>query len=203
MLKRTFVILFAPLLFACNQPDKKTETTDTSVANSADTAVATVKENTANQLISPGQGIGHLRVGQPADSAIVLLGRPDSSDAAMGSSLMAWYAKHDRKGYRTAIFAHRNMGGKDENTSYIKKIMVNSPWFKTPEGLSTGAGLEDIKKAYTLKQVSSFTADAKKVIVYDDNAKGITFEVDSVSNKCVAIVVYKPNEGSGTYLDMH
>lgn len=188
-------MLIVPLLFACNSPaDKKT--TDNTVTDT----VADAPEIKPDQLISPGKGIGHLTIGLPADSAIAKLGKPDSSDAAMGSALMAWYSKDANK-YRTAVFARRNMG--NDEVSRIKLIMVSSPWFKTGDGVATGTTLADIEKSYQLKPVENTTAAKKGLLVFDDNTKGITFDIDSASKKCVAITVHPANDGSGSYLDIH
>jgi len=187
--------MIMPLMFACNSPANKA-TTDFATTNTS-AAEPVVKPD---QLITPGKGIGHLTIGLPVDSAIARLGRPDSSDAAMGSSLIAWYSK-DASKYRTAIFAGRNMG--NEEVSRIKKIMVSSPWFKTKDGIATGATLADIEKNYKLKQVDDFTAQQKGLLVLDDIDKGITFDIDSISKKCMAITVHAAHESPGTYINMH
>jgi hypothetical protein len=85
-MKKPFLMMIVPLLFACNSPANKT----TADSTTTDT-VAVAAETKPDQLISPGKGIGHLTIGLPVDSAIAKLGKPDSSDAAMGSALMAWY----------------------------------------------------------------------------------------------------------------
>lgn len=84
-----------------------------------------------DRLITPGKSIGHIVLNDDVQNVIKQLGKPDSSDAAMGSSLMAWFAKHDITRYRTAVFSHRNMGGKDESISHIQTILITSPRFKT------------------------------------------------------------------------
>lgn len=195
-MKKLFLIMMVPLLFACNSPaDKKA--TDSATT---DTTVAIETEVKPEQLISPGKGIGHLTIDLPVDSAIAKLGKPDSSDAAMGSSLMAWYSKDAHK-YRTAVFARRDMG--NDEVSRIKLIMVTSPWFITEDGVATGTSLTDIEKSYQLKPVDNATAAKKGLLVFDDNAKGITFDIDSASKKCVAITVHQANEKPGSYINMH
>lgn len=197
MLKRFFIPLLIPFALGCNQPEKKTDKPAIDTPSVAPVTVA------SEQLITPGESIGHLFIKMNADSAIALLGRPDSSDAAMGSAMMTWYSSHDTKGYKTSVFAHRNMGGEDEMTSRIKQIMVTSPWFKTIEGISTGKQLSDIKKYYTLKPVENYAAQQKKLAVYNDDSKGIAFDVDSLSGKCVAITIHAPGAGEGSYINMH
>src|ERR1700754_2460711 len=125
MIRNTFIILLCGTLFACNQSTKKESTADTgrvqqpilddSIAKTpASTDTSKTKTITATQLIIPGRSIGDIRLGEDVANVSTSLGRPDSSDAAMGSSLMVWFAKHNPAGYRTSVFAHRNMGAKDE-----------------------------------------------------------------------------------------
>ncbi|TLU92128.1 hypothetical protein [Dyadobacter sediminis] len=196
-MKIVFSTAIVMLMLACNKPaDKASASTDTTGSGSA-SAESAVKPD---QLITPGKGIGHLTIGLPVDSAIVRLGSPDSSDAAMGSALLAWYSK-DASKHRTAVFAGRNMGNDD--VSRIKKIMVSSPWFKTSEGVAAGTSRTDIERNYTLKQVDDLTARQKGLQVFDDNDKGITFDIDSASGKCTAITVHTTHESPQSYINMH
>ena len=131
------------------------------------------------------------------------LGKPDSADAAMGNALMVWYLHHNTAGYKTAIFTHHNMGGKDEAIARIQKILITSPAFKTVERLSVGSAKAAIEKAYTLKPTSTYTNNNKKVVVYTDLKKGISFEISSESNTCTGIIVHKANDSAAAYLNMH
>ncbi|MDN3581866.1 hypothetical protein [Mucilaginibacter flavus] len=214
MIKNSVLILLIAGLFACNSSTSKETTADTSLPASAvvrdseankliapDTA--TTKPVPANQLITPGKGIGHIMIDDDVQNSIKILGKPDSSDAAMGSSLMVWFARHDASGYRTSIFARHNMGGKDEAISHIQKILVTSPWFKTADGVGVGSTLDAIKKTYTLKSTSSYNSKAGEVEVYTDLDKGISFEISAASGKCVGVVVHKAHDTAVTYINMH
>jgi len=207
-------------LFACNQSTKKQTTADTtpqavdtgkvkqpilddSIAKSpASTDTSTTKTVSAYRLIGPGKGIGRILLNENIENVSLLLGRPDSSDAAMGSSLMVWYAKHNSAGYKTSVFSHRNMGAKDEIISRIQKILITSPEFKTAEGVGVGATRDEIKKTYDLKPTSDYKNKDGKVQVYTDMDKGISFEIDA-SNKCVGVVVHKAHDTASAYLNMH
>ena len=207
-------------LFACNQSTKKQITADTtpqavdtgkvkqpilddSIAKSpASTDTSTTKTVSAYRLIGPGKGIGRILLNENIENVSLLLGRPDSSDAAMGSSLMVWYAKHNSAGYKTSVFSHRNMGAKDEIISRIQKILITSPEFKTAEGVGVGATRDEIKKTYDLKPTSDYKNKDGKVQVYTDMDKGISFEIDA-SNKCVGVVVHKAHDTASAYLNMH
>ena len=213
MIRNTFIILLCGTLFACNQSSKKESTADTgrvqqpilddSIAKTpASTDTSKTKTITATQLIIPGRSIGDIRLGEDVANVSTSLGRPDSSDAAMGSSLMVWFAKHNPAGYRTSVFAHRNMGAKDEIISRIQKILITSPGFKTADELGVGSTVDDLKKSYNLKPTSDYKNKDGKVQVYTDLDKGISFEI-SAAGKCVGVVVHKPHDTAVAYLNMH
>lgn len=222
MIKNNVLILLIAGLFACNSSTQKQTAPDSAKKGAIDTSLtssAVVQDSAANKLIAsdtstsqpvpadrlimPGKEIGHIVMNEDVETAIKLLGRPDSSDAAMGSVLMVWFAKHDMKGYRTSIFAHRNMGNKDGVVSRIQKILISSPWFKTADGVGVGSSLAAIKKGYTVKSTSGYNAKTGKVEVYTDLDKGISFEVDKTGDKCVAVVVHKAHDTAATYINMH
>ncbi|OOQ60477.1 hypothetical protein [Mucilaginibacter pedocola] len=200
---RLMIFFAIVLIAACKQKGNGT-------SDAADTADAPdlpdtteVRAIPAEQLIKPGESIGKIRVGEALDSVILVLGKPDTGDAAMGSQLSTWYANHDTTGYQTSVFSHRNMGGKDENKSHIKKILVTSPWFKTAEYISTGNNMKDIGKYYKLKEGNSYKDKNEQTIkTYSDIARGISFEIDG-AGECVSILVHQPNSTADTYLNMH
>ncbi|MGN8067357.1 hypothetical protein ACTJKG_00030 [Mucilaginibacter sp. 22184] len=198
-MKNTLLLLCCTALFACKQPAQKQNSADT-IANAADTAKA--KTAVTNKLITPGRSIGDIVLSEDVANVSQLLGRPDSSDAAMGSSLMVWYAGHKADGYRTSVFAHRKMGDKDEIISRVKKILINSPEYKTAEGLGVGSTVDEIKKSYNLKPTSDYKNKDGKVQVYTDLDKGISFEIDA-AGKCVGVVVHQLHDTSVAYLNMH
>ncbi|MBB6129839.1 hypothetical protein [Mucilaginibacter lappiensis] len=196
MMKNSVLLLCCATLFACKQPGQK--------QNSADTAAdsATAKASVTNKLITPGRSIGDIVLSEDVTNVSQLLGRPDSSDAAMGSSLMVWYAGHKTNGYRTSVFAHRKMGDKDEIISRIQKILVNSPEYKTAEGIGVGSTADEIKKSYNLKPTSDYINKDGKVQIYTDLDKGISFEIDA-SGKCIGVVVHQLHDTAVAYLNMH
>lgn len=158
---------------------------------------------TSQQLIVPGKGIGKISIDESMETVFNLLGKPDSSDAAMGSALAVWYAGHKAAGYKTSIFSRHNYTGKDEIFQHVRKILVTSPYFKTKEGIGPGSNSKDIKKHYSLKPGTSYITKGKRIDIYNDVSKGISFEIDSATNICVGIVVQKTNDANGTYLNMH
>ena len=218
-MKNAFILLLCASLFACNQSSKKenaTDTTaqatdsvkqpllgDTAAHSAASTDTSVTKGVSADKLIVPGRSIGRIQLSEDVANVSNLLGRPDSADAAMGSSLMVWFTQnHQPSGYRVSVFAHRKMGTKDEIISRIEKILVNSPEYKTAEGYGAWSSLDDIKKGYDLKPTDTYNHKSGKVQIYTDLDKGISFEINT-ENKCVGVVVHKAHDTASANLNMH
>lgn len=188
------IFLLIGCLFACKPSTQKQTVAD----------AALKKQILTDSLrISPGKGIGRILLNGDVGNVSKILGRPDSSDAAMGSSLMVWYAGHNASGYETSVFARRNFGAKDEIISRIQKVLVTSPMYKTADHVGVGTTLANIKNSYDIKPTSNYNSKNGKVQVYTDLDKGISFEINEASNKCVGIVVHKPYDTASAYLDMH
>jgi len=221
MMRISLIILLITGLFACNQSAQEQKGGDTLRGGPVDTAAvdktlvdtmdnkiirndtSTGKPVSTARLITPGKGIGHLTINDDAVHALKVLGKPDSADAAMGSQLNVWFAGHNPKGYRTSVFSRRGMGDKDESVSRIQKILVTSPWFQTTDHFGVGTTIEAIKKVYSLRPTAAYNSNGKKVQVYTDMDKGISFEVDDATQKCVGIVVHKAHDDAGAYINMH
>ena len=146
------------------------------------------KDSTSSdQLIVPGQSIGKVRIGDADSIVIARLGKPDSSDAAMGKAWLFWISKNEAHD-RTGIFTTRNMGSDDE-TAHVSQVFVSAPFFLTAEGVRTGTGLDLIRKAYpSLVQAAKLSGGA---VVYDERARGIAFVIGG-DGSCKAIVVHRP-----------
>lgn len=182
-------------IFSCSYPDKQGMSNTPPQQQKAPLS--------ADEQIIPGKSIGYFRIRQNTDSVLAILGKPDSSDAAMGKVFMVWKNLPNDKGYSLAIYAQRNMGATDENISRVKKIITTSPRFKTPEGLAVGTTFSDIKKHYNLKTAGVYSNQKNEITIFDDDAKGIAFDIDNLNDKCVAITVHQPAEGVNSYLNVH
>lgn len=193
MIKYGLIIAACCLCAACNQPINR----DAAEARREQAVSTPVGQSVSpDSLISPGKGIGRIRLGEDANKLINTLGKPDRSDAAMGASLMIWFAGHDTAGYFISIYAHHNMGEPDEEINHIKQIHVNSPAYKTVDGIGVGSSLNAIQKHFmTVKR------KVPGISIYDDVKAGISFEMDTV-NKCSAIIVHAAMDSSATYINM-
>lgn len=204
MLLKKFVVVcvFYGLFAACNQHQTKS----TQTKKIADTVFNTIisaeeKQVIAAALIVPGKSIGHITLRENADSVYKALGKPDSGDAAMGKSLSTWYANHNPTGYQTQIFCSRYMGSPAENTSRVKQIRVTSPFFKTKEGIGTGAVLAQVQAKFKVIKTASYSNKKPPYDIYDSK-NGIAFEISD--KKCTAVIIYLPGDRGGiNYLPFH
>lgn len=148
--------------------------------------------------IVPGRHIGHTSINESIDSVIAQLGKPDSSDAAMGAVMCTWVSHNS--GYRTDVYAHHNYGAKDENIAHVKLIRVSSPAFKTDGGLGVGSSLNTIINHYPVKPIATYLGK-DSIDVYDNAANGIAFEI--TNGKCAAILIHAPGDSGSSYISMH
>ncbi|NSL91188.1 hypothetical protein ECE50_030475 (plasmid) [Chitinophaga sp. Mgbs1] len=187
---------------ACQQPASRQQaaTADTVPAATAQNQVAAAPDP-AYEII-PGKRIGMTVIQANADSLLKTLGKPDMSDAAMGTYFNAWYSKHPGGVYQTSIYSQRNMGGKDEAITHVKTVYVSSPAFKTTTGIGAGSTLEQIQQQFNLKKTGKYNKGHISLQVYEDLSQGISFEFDP-GNKCRGMWVYAPQDSSSARLSMH
>jgi len=196
---RKFLVIPAVLfLFACSEQS----TGHKSLADSLHMADTVVKPITKARVVIPGKSIGPILLMADADSLATSLGKPDSTNGAMGASVMLWHVKYHKKNYETVVYAHRNMGAPDEKINHIKAIWVNSPYYKTADYGGAGSELKDIKKQFklTMHTIPGYTV--KQLALYSDYGAGISFEADS-TGKCHAVLVYERGDSSVTYLNIN
>ena len=206
-------LCFAFLWYSCKQKEKITveKFTDTAVKDTAikpsfvDSAGADslkkIFQEATNDTIFPGVSIGCIKLNQTTGDVIKALGQPDSSDAAMGKSLMKWFSKPTGKGIDTAVnsisvFSSSDFGSKDERRKIIH-IRITSPYFKTPEHVGCGSTLTFIKMQYpAIKKATANFSDkttGKTVQIYDEIKQGIAFEINEAT-KCIGITVHLPGK---------
>lgn len=202
MRKLYLFLLATPLMLcACKQRAKVNLRADsTNMANGIDTSKINVV--TSDRLIDPGKRIGGTVLQENLDSVILRAGKPDRSDAAMGASMNTWFNDHDTTGYQTDIYAHRNMGGKDENVARVKIIRTTSPQYKTEDRLGVGNTLKQISDHFKTKLATMYASPKDTISIYDVRGKGIAFEINK-QLKCTGVLIHHPNDSAAAYISMH
>ncbi|MFD2871744.1 hypothetical protein ACFS5N_04645 [Mucilaginibacter ximonensis] len=185
----TVIAICTITLFACKHKSKTfKDAIRNESENHTDTTRAVSATVAADRLIVPGKSIGGTILDRPAGDVIARLGKPDFSDAAMGKSVCAWYADHNKNGYTTHMYFATDMGNDD--TSRVKAIRVSSPSFKTKNQLYAGLLITDAQKQYKLDTLGTFKLNGSSRRLYDDKAEGIAFDADRSGN-ITGIAVYQ------------
>lgn len=155
------------------------------------------------RLIIPGKSIGLSFINEKDAQLYKQLKKPATEDASMGGKVVAtWYSgpiihTGDTVINSTNIYFTTNMGQKNQATR-IDHIRVTSSFFITKQGLSSGSTFRNIQKQFPkIRKAGSYTSPSTKqeVIIYDDVAGGIAFEIDA-QHKCIAITVHPPHKKS-------
>lgn len=187
------VLLFSILTSACHQSQQATV-----AVNDDSTKTAQSIPNT-NFLLLPGQSAGEISIGQDVTEALKILGKADSSDAAMQKTVAFWYQGHDRDSASFAIYTARDTG--DHPLARIKQIRLTSPKYQTKDGLGVSSPLAALKNKFEFKKINAVNDAGKKYEIYD-STKGIAFEMGQEGN-CTAIIIHPENEPlTATYLPL-
>ncbi|MCK7556578.1 hypothetical protein MKQ70_16760 [Chitinophaga sedimenti] len=173
MKNRSHILLAAVALAGCQPREKSIRE-----LSEPDTPIVSRPEMTAETLIVPGESAGMLSLNEDAANAIKLLGKPDSSDAAMGKAVIVWYPASKRGDDLTAVYSERKMGV--DETARIRMIRVTSPAYTTAEGIHTGKSIEDIRQHYRLEAEASFGSHGYTYTIFG-TGQGISFEVNADS----------------------
>ena len=199
---RSILFLLFVILISChNQNDKPRQTQSVKQPASAtpDTASINAPEQEPQTpdsafLIIPGEKVGQIALGMSAEKVNSLLGKPDSGDAAMGKSLSFWISKSNhRPPQYVAIYT--TISNDASSQHLVRQVQVTSPRFQTTDSIHTGDMIEKIRASYTLTPVAYFTNKYReRVFIFDDEEKGIAFEVTAPDSMCTAITVHRAGE---------
>jgi hypothetical protein len=163
-------------------------------------------------IITPGEGIGRVLLGQRLDEVHATIGAPKLSDAAMGGRLWEiWRSGTAFDGTRLngveelEIYFTRersDLGG----PSIVRQIRVSSPFFRTLSGISIRNSFSEIIGSFPNLRVDEELTSAlnggqseKDFEMFVDTTRGIAFEFRSgasadptVPGFCRAIHVFRP-----------
>ncbi len=163
-------------------------------------------------IITPGEGVGRVLLGQKLDEVHAAIGAPKLSDAAMGGRLWEiWRSGTAFEGTRQngpeelEIYFTRersDLGG----PSIVRQIRVSSPFFRTASGISIRNSFSEIIGSFPNLRVDEELTSAlngeqseKEFEMFVDTTRGIAFEFRSgasadptVSGFCRAIHVFRP-----------
>jgi hypothetical protein len=190
--------------------NKQTDSATTSASDQPKKDSATKDDNvSSNNLIIPGKQIGKTQIGDDPETLIKNLGKPDSSDAAMGKAWLFWNGKRDVHNNKTLLAVYTTYKDNTMKEKIVKLIYSTSSFFKTNNGVGVYSDLDEIKKQFPeLLHVSQFKErkSERMIHIYTDKDQGIAFETAEARDQqiCIAVTVYMPNENLlDLYIPLH
>lgn len=218
LLYTTLIALLFCSVTACNnsgnQGREEAAGTDTGSAKVDTAGQATITADTVaipqGKLIIPGKILGHISLGDDAATLESKLGKADFSDAAMGKAWITWYGKGKEEGpQKTELNVYTTYKDSTMSVKTVQQIRTTSPFFITMDSVGVTVSMEKIRSAFPgLKKVGSYREEKSNVAisVYDDQAKGIAFEVDETAKPgvCKGIILHTPGVNVlDTYIMLH
>ena len=163
-------------------------------------------------IITPGEGIGIVLLGQRLEEVHASLGAPKLSDAVMGGRLWEiWRSGPAFEGSRQNGFEELEVYFTREQPdlsgpSVVRQIRVTSPFFRTASGVSIRNSFSQIIDRFPnlrideeLTYALSGDRNEKDIEMYVDRTRGIAFEFrngaaadPTVTGFCRAIHVFRP-----------
>ncbi|WP_432709189.1 hypothetical protein [Pedobacter sp.] len=208
MIKRkavTALLMYFTIVFAaCTNKDIKTnkdlqQEKGNTAAVEKDSLIPETVQNDADFAIITGYAAGKIKIDENSEDVIKMLGKPDSSDAAMQKMVAFWFDNQDDTRYSIAIFAARST--EDQEPPKVRQIRVTSPAYKTKTGIGVNSTLTNIRSAFDVQEVK-FPLNANQVLHIWIDKEGIAFEIGK-DQRCNAVIIYKKGDDpSSTYLPL-
>lgn len=145
-------------------------------------------------LIIPGQSIGQTHLGSNGNLYLNKLPAPAAFDASMQQTKRVWVEGSDQQSETLYISTITNaaLNAQPLSGNTISHIEVTSPWFHTPDGISTGSTRAQVLRHFPNARSLAFS-DGK---ILSDQASGIAFEFANASadSPCISIAVDVPGD---------
>jgi hypothetical protein len=160
----------------------------------APSAHAQAADQNASHLIRPGESIGRTHLGTKGGLDLKKLPQPDLMDSYTSHSVRVWISKKAGRTDTLFIKTVNNgaLGVQPLDGVSIELIRVTSPWYRTPNGLSTGNTFAQIRREFP--DARPVDNDRK---LYDDIKRGIAFEFarsPTADSPCFAVMVHPRGE---------
>lgn len=186
--------------------DKDTTTLITTT-NTIDTNTTTQDIIDTNRLIVPGERIGKTYLGMDAALLEKVLGKPDMSDAAMGKAWLTWKGKRDEHNNATELNIYTTYKDSTMRQKTVQQIRTTSSYFSIANNIHVYSSLNEIRQQFPdSKKVAQYTEAGRIIAIYDEQQKGIAFEIATANNQpiCTGIIVHeKGKDVTAVYMYLH
>lgn len=193
-MKMKWILPVCLIFFACGQANNSGNDPATAAIDTAkqqqpqSVASPSASDLPEARLIVPGESVGQTHLGIDASRLEQLLGRPDSSDAAMGKAWLTW------KGKGTELNIYTTYKDSTMREKVVLQIRTTSSFFSTAGGAKVGAPLDTIRQLFpALRKVAHYSENGRTVEIYDEQTKGIACETaaSGTDEICTGIIVHK------------
>lgn len=197
------IVLLFSIASCANQSPRETtdEVTGDSVSAGLtaepDTIIAKFTDQETIRVV-PGNSIGDFLIDHEIEESNLFnrLGEVDSSDAAMCKSWSMWYfSDNDQVSETNPEFdVYASCDPDLDMRKSIRVMRLRNIEFALDNGISLGTDLSVLKENYPEGRQLSFTHTntGNPVIVYDDLASGVAFEI--TDSKVRAVIVHTPDQ---------
>jgi hypothetical protein len=158
-------------------------------------SVGPVSAQTGSNLIIAGKSVGQTHLGRYGAAYLARLPAPDADDSGMGQYRSVWLSRK-QGGRADTLYIYSVANGPREIKPFkgvsIQLIRVTSPWYRTPDGLSTGSRLDQILRRFPHARPGDDSQG-----LYVDAKQGIAFEFAghaAAESRCIAISVFSPGD---------
>ena len=185
-----------------------TDTTGTTHKNGyEDSRVQKAEQMEAEWLIVPGESIGKIKLGMDAAGLEKILSKPYVSNAAMGKAWLTWKGKRDEHNNATELNVYTTYKDSTMQEKTVQQVRTTSSSFFTADSLHVYASLEEISAKFPgLKKRAHYSEDGRSIVIYDDEKKGIAFEIAEANEQqiCTGIIVHpKGKDVTEIYISLH
>ena len=186
------------LAAACNQSTKqepdKAANAQSDTLKQPDAAGEQAPARPQDDLMVPGEKLGKLSLNTDVEMITAILGKPDSSDAAMGKAWLTWFGRQETAPV-SELNVYTTYKDRSLTTKTVQLIRTTSPQFRTGDGIGVQSLLTAIGKSFsTLHYVASYknNRSGKSMSLYEAVGQGIGFEISQEDNKqqCTAVMIF-------------
>ena len=130
--------------------------------------VAPASAQNEDYTIAPGNHIGALKLGMKQGKITAIVGNDGAYSLVSGIKVVLSQWKEPETTWRVKIF----YDSKDRAVQIASAI----PQFATPEGISLGSTVADVKAKYPDVELQAFRDKGQNIYYYDDVKRGVAFK---------------------------
>lgn len=157
-------------------------------------------------LIVPGERLGKVKLNEDV-SSLQVLGPPDLSNAAMGKAWLTWKGKRDEHNNATELNIYTTYADSTMRHKTVQQVRTTSSYFSTAKDVHVYSSLQEVQNEFPLvRKVASYNDDGRHMLVFDERAKGIAFELARAGEEQIVtgIIIHEKGKAvTNIYISLH